>query len=110
MSAFNVVRAELICPNCRKLSEVPVQFKYGSTWQREYAIGDVLSWGKNDIGVPGHETVVADAAAGPCPRCRYDGDWDVEVQIERDRLAAVEPRSGQHDFAREGSPFIVLVK
>jgi hypothetical protein len=110
MGAFNVLRAEATCPQCGNSPEVEVQFKYGSTWQREYAIGDVLSWGKNDIGEPTHERVVADGAAGPCPSCGYDGDWDLDIFIERDRITRVEPRSGRYDFVTNGRTYVVLDK
>lgn len=109
MGAFNVVHADVACLRCGTESRVGVQFKYGSTWQHEYAIGDALLWGGNDSGTPGHHRVVVDGAvAGPCPSCDFDGDWYAYVQLQDDKIVAVEPATGVHDFVTTQSTFIVL--
>jgi hypothetical protein len=88
---------------------VGVQFKYGATWQYQYAMGDRLRWGANDTGVPGRKTVVADGAADArCPSCEYDGDWDFYVFIERDRIVRVAPADGSYDFLAVDAPYVVL--
>ena len=109
MGAFNVVHADLACPRCGTESHLGVQFKYGHTRLLEYAIGDELRWGGNDIGTPGHHRVVLDGAVvGPCPSCGFDGDWDAYVQLRDDKIVAVEPATGAHDFVATQSTYIVL--
>ena len=45
MGAFNTLKAVATCPRCRATVAIQIQFKYGDTWQYEYAIGDSLRWG-----------------------------------------------------------------
>lgn len=109
MGAYNVVHADVACPRCGTESHVAVQFKYGHTRQLEYAVGDDLQWGGNAVGTPHHHRVVVDGAvADRCPSCGFDGDWDAYVQLQDDRILAVEPATGRHDFAATQSTFIVL--
>jgi hypothetical protein len=108
MGAFNTLRAAVVCPRCNSSSEVDIQFKYGSTWQREYSIGDRLSWGKNDIGEPGVGHVVVDGEAGPCALCGYDGEWRVDIFIDQGVITKVEQRSGRFDFAHVDRTYILL--
>ncbi len=108
MSAYNVVDdVPATCPRCHAKVAVGVQFKFGATWQYRYAIGDVLRWGGNDVGMPGRARVVADGAAdSPCPACGYEGDWDFYVFVERDRIAGVTDADGTYDFVRAGSTYV----
>jgi hypothetical protein len=109
MSAFNTVVAKLECPNCRSVVTMPVQFKFGNTWQFQYEVGDLLRWGGNDIGQPMLRHVVVDGvAAGRCPRCSYDSEWNVYVHIENDRITRVENADGRFDFAASGKNYLVL--
>ncbi len=55
MGAFNIVRTTAICPACRHHVCIPVQFKYGNTWQYDYHVSDQAKWGGNDIGTPGKQ-------------------------------------------------------
>lgn len=109
MGAFNTVTAAAVCPNCDVEVSVPVQFKYGSTWQHDYAIGDALRWGGNDVGTPGHSHVVVEGIAdAPCPNCGYDEEWRLYVHVKGDQIASVETATGAYDFTKEGRTFIVL--
>jgi hypothetical protein len=109
MSAYNIVSAKLRCPTCTSDVAVSVQFKFGNTRQLHYETGDAIRWGGNDIGQPGNRHVVVDGVvAGPCPGCRVDGEWNVYVHIENDRITRVENATGQFDFAKEGSNYVVV--
>jgi hypothetical protein len=72
MSAFNILKAVCICPICGKSELFSIQFKYGSTWQYEYKIGETLRWGGNQIGVQTNKPVQVEAIGGPCPNCATD--------------------------------------
>lgn len=98
MGAFNTVVASVCCPSCGRDAELEIQFKYGSTWQYRYRIGDRLRWGGNDIGSPGYKRVRVEGIGGPCSHCgaRY---LDFDVVVENDFFVKVEPVGG----ARSGS-------
>lgn len=109
MGAFNIVRACAVCPTCRQETAVAVQFKYGDTWQHEYDVGDQLRWGGNDIGVKGKKHVVVDGIAEvPCAHCGSEGEWNLYVHVEHDRLTRVETANGAHDFAKERKTYVIL--
>ena len=111
MGSFNVVHADVACPRCGTVNHVGVQFKYGHTYQLEYSVGDELQWGGNDIGKPGHHRVVVlGIAEEDCQSCRFgsDDDWDVYVQLQDDRIIAVEPVTGCYDFVGAQETFFVL--
>ena len=92
MSAFNELKAVVRCPNCYYLAEHVIQYKYGTTYQLEYELGDKIDWGGNQIGVPGLERVLV-AGCGPtsCPNCT-DRGLDFIIVIEDDRVVDVFPR------------------
>jgi len=109
VSAYNTTSASLRCPRCASLAAVKVQFKFGNTWQHEYSLGDRLQWGGNDIGVQGkHHVVVDGIVEESCPNCGYDDEWKVYVHIENDRIARVENATGEFDFAKTGSHYVVV--
>jgi hypothetical protein len=109
MGAFNTVTADLACPRCGRASTRTVQFKYGSTWQLSYAIGDTLSWGGNDHGRPGARRVVLDGAVeSPCPKCEDDSELNAYIFLECDRIASVAPDDGAYDFVDAENRFIVI--
>jgi hypothetical protein len=89
MSAFNRLRARARCPNCGQVSEQVIQFKFGDAWQYEYAVGDALRWGGNDIGRPGLGKVIVFGAGEECPVCHRRGE-DFSVVVERDVITGVE--------------------
>jgi hypothetical protein len=107
MGAFNTVEIRGTCPCCKKEVNLEVQFKYGDTYQYDYKLGDVITWGGNDIGKPGRSRVVVDGAAG-CPNCPgCDFDLDYEVWLEKDRIVAVKPVTGAYDFVSiHGEPIV----
>jgi hypothetical protein len=106
MGAYNVLKVRDRCSSCGQEVDLRLQFKYGDTWQVEYAVGDQLKWGGNDVGRPGAERVVLDAPAEPCPRCGFEGDF--EIFVEGDRIQRFRPSSGQYDFAGHRESFILL--
>lgn len=108
MGAFNVVRLELECPRCRSLVDVSVQFKYGDTWQHEYAIGDELRWGGNDVGVPGRKLVAVDGVAeSPCPGCGQS-EWDLYVFVDDGKISRVMSADGTYDFVSTRRNYVVV--
>jgi hypothetical protein len=90
MGAFNTVIVEAECPVCEKLGRFEVQYKYGDTWQHQYEVGAVITWGGNDIGRPKMKKVVVEGIGGPCPHCQAD-NIDFDVLVENDRLMEVRP-------------------
>lgn len=109
MSAYNTVSVKLKCPVCGSDVTVPVQFKYGNTWQFHYDIGETLRWGGNDIGERGKKRVVVDGVvAGKCPNCSYDGEWNAYIHVENDRVVRVENATGEFDFVAAGSNYLVI--
>lgn len=109
MSAYNTVSAEIACPSCSSQVKVNVQFKYGNTWQLRYEVGDNLKWGGNDVGERGLRHVVVDGVVeDACPKCNYGKEWNVYVDVERDRITRVENANGRFDFAKVGSNYIPI--
>ena len=96
MSAYNRLRAEARCPNCGVTSQQVIQFKFGDTWLCDYALGDLLRWGGNDIGRPEIAKVIVRGAGEECPVCHSRGE-EFAVIVERDVITAVEE-------APEGTP------
>ena len=89
MSAYNVVTASVQCPNCAEIAEQRIQFRFGNTWQHEYAIGDKLQWNGNDVGKAGLTKVIASGAGEECPICHTYGRPYIVI-IERDVITSVE--------------------
>lgn len=108
MGAFNEVRAQLVCPNCRVSVVIDVQFKYGSVVHHRYTLGSTLRWGANDVGVPGRAVVVVDGEGSRCPNCGWTEDWPVYVVVENDVIREVIPATGEHDFKSLHETFVVL--
>jgi hypothetical protein len=90
MSAFNTVESLVACPSCGAARDFEVQFKFGDTWQHRYRIGDVVRWGGNNVGEPGHKEVLVEGIGGPCPTCCTEF-LDFDVVIVDNRLAEVRP-------------------
>lgn len=109
MGSYNVVTTSVRCPRCESRFDARVQFKFGDTWQYEYVPGDKLRWGGNDVGQPAQGHVVADGVSEePCPTCGYGDEWNFYVHIRNDVIEKATPATGEHDFVRAGSTFIVL--
>lgn len=107
MGAFNRLRAEARCPNCGEMTEQVIQFKFGDTWQHDYAIGDTLRWGGNDIGRAGLGKVMVLGAAEECPVCHSCGE-DFVVVIERDVLMTVEEPPEGPPRLTDGALFAIV--
>lgn len=109
MGAFNVLRTTCPCPSCTRVVPVAIQFKFGDTYQHEYAIGDAVRWGGNALGHAGAIHVVVDGVAdGPCPDCGYACDRDFYVHVEQDRITRVDAADGRWDFVAACATFIVV--
>lgn len=89
MSAYNTITVSRTCPNCAKLVDFEIQFRYGDTWQHTYRLGDTLRWGGNDVGTPDVERVRVEGIAEPCPSCGV-ADLEYWVLLERDVICDVE--------------------
>jgi len=107
MSAYNRLRAVARCPNCGETSEQVIQFKFGDAWLTEYAIGDTLRWGGNDIGRPGVKKVIVLGAGEECPVCHRRGE-DFSVVIERDVLTAVDAAPAGPPPMTDGELFAIV--
>jgi hypothetical protein len=95
VGAYNTVVAPEAeaCPACGEPFARRVQFKYGSCWAYEYAVGDTLRWGGNDKGERA-PLAVALGYPEPCPHCGHDLDGSYyDVLIRDDVIAAVTPGS-----------------
>jgi hypothetical protein len=92
MSAFNTVTSadEERCHRCGSLIHRRVQYKYGETWQYDYAVGDRIRWGGNDYGKPARRAVAL-GHPEPCPFCGLEVDGVYDVLICDDVIASVTP-------------------
>ena len=90
MSAFNILKTVCTCPICGKVEQFSIQFKYGSTWQHQYEIGESLRWGGNEIGVRTAKPVRVEAIGGPCPNCATD-NIEFDLMIEANQIKLVIP-------------------
>ena len=88
MPAYNTVTARVTCARCGEVADRRVQFRYGDTWQHEYALGDELRWGGNDVGVRGAARVRVRGSMEPCPACGVEAD-EVTILVEHDVLRSV---------------------
>ena len=105
MGAFNTVEILEKCPGCNEEVNLEVQFKYGDTYQHHYRIGDVITWGGNDIGKPACTRVVV-SGYEVCPMC--EAELEYEVWLEKDRIVAVQPATGTYDFVSISRGYIVI--
>jgi hypothetical protein len=110
MGAFNTVTFKWTDPDTGATRDLVVQFRYGDTWQHEYRLGDVLSWGKNDdLGLRNARRVVVDGYlndVSPPPGVPSD----FEVYIVNGRIDEVVPATGEFDFVHNDDTYIVLDK
>ena len=107
MSAFNELICETECPHCGATGPFSVQFKYGDTWQDRYVPGEILRWGGNDIGTPGHRKVVLSGIGSePCESCGTEF-VDFFITLESDRLVEVKGLK-EEDPALEKEDFVVV--
>lgn len=100
MSLYNVLQGpEEVCTRCNSHIRRRIQFKYGSTRQNSYKLGDRLLWGANDVGEPNRHLVVVDGAGEDCQVCGYAPHIkDYEVLVRDDVVESVKPSSGLFPF------------
>lgn len=87
MGTFNTLDVTIACPSCQVIASREVQFRYGAVWQYRYHLGDVLRWGRNDVGDPDALDVVVDAWLCDCPSCEHNGR--IAVYVRHNTLASV---------------------
>lgn len=109
MSAYNTVTmaAEELCPRCGSLVRRRIQFKYGDTRQHDYAIGDRIRWGGNDVG---HRASLVRVLGYPedCPVCGYDLGGVFDVIIRGDEIEGVVPGSTQPYVDADNVTYLVI--
>lgn len=104
MGMYSTIQAPLVCKRCGLESQVEVQFKYGNLWLHTYNVGDVIVWGRTQVG-DASEVAVAALGVGGCPACDDEAQFD--VLIDHGRIASVAPSTGQHDYFHNGD-YVVL--
>ena len=87
MGAFNSLDMTIACPSCHEIASREIQFRYGAVWQYRYHLGDVLRWGRNDVGDPDAPDVDVDAWLCECPSCDHDGR--IALYVRHNTLATV---------------------
>jgi len=106
MGAFNVLITESVCTNCGVKSPARIQFKYGSTWQFKYRIGDTISWGGNDYGNPNLKKVKAYGIveSTTCPSCSEDKiPEEYDIFIENNIITGIAPMENINDYLAPGN-------
>ena len=106
MGAFNTLETELACPSCGELAIIPIQFKFGNCWQLKYTVGDVLTWGGNDVGNSGIARAVVDGQGESCPVCSSDSDF--YIFVVHDQIDHVTAATGEFKFDVPPESYIVL--
>jgi predicted RNA-binding Zn-ribbon protein involved in translation (DUF1610 family) len=109
MSAYNtvVLPTEEQCPRCGSIIKRRVQFKYGDTWQHDYAIGDRIRWGGNDVGKPATLVKVL-AYPEDCPVCGHDFGGVFDVIVRDGVIEEVVPGSTQPYIEVGNASYIVM--
>jgi hypothetical protein len=87
MGSFNSLDLTIACPSCQVIASREIQFRYGAVWQYRYHLGDVLRWGRNDVGDSDAPDVVVDAWLCECPSCDHDGR--IALYVRHSILATV---------------------
>jgi hypothetical protein len=108
MSAYNtvVLPADEQCPHCGSVIRRRVQFKYGDTRQHDYAVGDRLSWGGNDIGRPATLVKVL-GYPEDCPVCGQDLGGVFDVIVRSNVIEDVVPGSTQPYIEADNASYLV---
>lgn len=76
---YSTLRLVLACPSCHGVGPAEIQFRYGDTWMREYALGSALVWGRADVGDPHAARVAVDGWLA-CTTCGFEGRHAVFVR------------------------------
>lgn len=111
MSSFNILIAEIACPNCGEKSQARIQFKFGNTWQLEYRIRDTITWGGNDIGDPilSKAKVYGIIESSVCPFCNKSGILEeYDIFIEDNVIINFNPIENIRDYLQGNGEYIPL--
>lgn len=111
MSSFNILIAEITCPSCRKNCEVKIQFKYGNTWQLIYKLGDLITWGGNDIGNPNYDRIkVYGIIESPtCPFCMKSViPEEYDILVIKNKITRISPLSEIRDYLNGNGEYVIL--
>jgi hypothetical protein len=111
MSAFNVLTVEIPCSNCEQKNHVRVQFKFGDTWQLEYKLGDIITWGGNDIGSSdlGKVKVYGIAESTTCVFChKNDIPEEYDIFITDSLIKSISPVENLRDYLERNGEYVSL--
>jgi len=111
MSSFNILIAEIRCPDCSKDHEARIQFKFGNTWQLKYRIGDTIKWGGNDIGSPDLKKVKVYGIieSTTCPFCNRDNiAEEYDIFIKENVIINVSAIESIKDYLDGNGEYVVL--
>ena len=89
MAAYNTVTVKRLvpCARCNDDGIIQLQFAYGDTYQHHYQLGDTVSWGGNDFGVPAVDRLEILAYPESCPVCGTDISGEYVLIMEAFFLA-----------------------
>lgn len=106
MSAYNTIETCILCPACQHKLHFNIQFKYGEVWQHHYLIGDVIKWGKNEVGYRGVNQVWVDGVSDACKYCGWFGDFIIE--LHNDKIIDIRISGKKNPFKELGLNFIII--
>jgi len=112
MSAFNILRAKIKCPNCNVEYTGYLQFKFGDTWLLEYNIGDKIKWGGNDIGRPGlaEVRVYGILEDNTCPNCRKNNPQEeYDIIVLKDVIDHINIIHDINDYLTDDANFKIIM-
>jgi len=111
MSSFNILIAEIPCPDCNRPHEARIQFKFGNTWQLQYRIGDTIKWGGNDIGSPDLKKVKVYGIieSMTCPFCnRNNIAEEYDIFIKENVIINVSTIESIKDYLNGNGEYVAL--
>ncbi|SHK77464.1 hypothetical protein SAMN05444266_10196 [Chitinophaga jiangningensis] len=113
MGTFNRLRITIICPDCGGVQEAYIQYKFGSTWQYTYKIGDTITWGGNNHGKPELKKVKAYGIieSTTCIFCEKNNiPEEYDIVIENNIIQSVQPMDSYEDYMQEitGGNYLTL--
>lgn len=110
MSAFNTLHTDITCENCGRQYPARIQFTYGDTWLFDYKLGDKVTWGGNDSGVPDLPKVKAYGCAEEtlCPFCNYKSPNDqYDIFIEHDVIKSIQIVENIRDYSEGNGEYVI---
>jgi hypothetical protein len=105
MGLYSVVRCRKVCHQCGTDVIFAIQFKYGNLYAHEYEVGDLIVWGRTQVGDP-NEAKVAVQGIGTCPACGNELDFDIVISSGVIRSVAVS--QGAYDYRGALEGYVVL--